>query len=190
MQHQMSTTAARLKLTYDDYLLFPEDGRRHELVDGEHRVTPAPDTRHQLLSFRLSGRLFEYLSAHPVGQALAAPCDVKLSETDVVQPDVLFVSRERSGIVRQAAIDGPPDLVVEILSASTRRMDEQLKRNLYAKHGVAEYWIVDPDLETVRVWRRGTPGFELVRELAAERGEAVTTPLLPGLRIDLASLFG
>lgn len=179
----------RLKLTYEDFLGFPEDGKRHELIDGDHFVTPAPFTAHQSISAALT----QYLRAHIVeaelGKLYAAPTDVVLSEHDVVEPDLLFISNERMDRVTEANIQGAPDLLVEILSPGTRRRDEITKRHLYEGYGVREYWIVDPELETVKVFRAGERGFESPVELALERDEVLTSPLLPGLELPLERVF-
>ena len=178
-----------LKLTTEDYELFPDDGRRHELIDGEHVVTPSPTVPHQ----RVSGNLFEALRAavraQGSGEVIFAPMDVILSRHDVVQPDLLYVSAERSGIVTDR-LRGAPDLAVEILSPSSRRTDELLKRRVYERHGVAELWIVDPDIEVVRVYRNEGERFARPVELSAERGDTLTTALLPHLQVEVAALFG
>ena len=111
--------AEPVRFTYEDYLGFPDDGRRHELIDWEHLVTPAPTRRHQQLAGRLFVALANYLAAHPVGQVYVAPLDVILSDTDIVQPDLLFVSNERSDVLGKW-IHGAPDLAVEIVSPASR----------------------------------------------------------------------
>jgi len=180
---------ASFKLGLEEYELFPDDGQRHELIDGEHIVTPAPTARHQLVLLRLGAALLRFVEAHRGGIVLPAPTDVILSPHDVVQPDVLFVSAERSSIVRNR-IEGSPDLAVEVLSPSSRRTDEVLKRHAYEQWGVRELWIVDTDVERVRVYRlEGERRFGRACELSAEHGEALTTPLLPGFSIELAELF-
>ncbi len=185
----MTTLSPDLKLTFEDYLLFPDDGKRHELIDGEHYMTPAPNTRHQAISMNLASEIRWYLRDHPVGRVLAAPVDVVLSEVDVVQPDLVFVSEERSRIVTEANLQGAPDLVVEILSPSTRRTDEVVKRKLYERFGVGEYWVVDPELESIKVYRSGRSGFRRAAKLSAEDDHTLTTPRLPGLALPLASVF-
>jgi Uma2 family endonuclease len=181
--------AGAIRLTYADYLGFPDDGRRHELVDGEHVVTPAPNLRHQ----RISGRLFESMSAcartSQLGEVFYAPVDVVLSDHDVVQPDLLYVSNDRGHILGEA-IAGAPDLVVEILSASTARIDEVTKLGLYDRFDVREYWVVAPGVESVKVYRRMADGcFALAAELTAGRDDRLATPLLPGFSIALRDLF-
>ena len=177
------------RLTAEDYELFPDDGRRHELVDGEHVVTPAPGVTHQRLSMRLGRALEDAAAAGPGGEVFAAPLDVKLSLHDVVQPDVLWVSAARLAIERDrlAVI---PELVVEILSPGSRRLDEVLKRRRYERFGVEELWIVDPEIEVVRIYRRDGDRFARPVEHSGERGDLLATPLLPALALPAASLFG
>ena len=182
-------TEDRTQVTYEDYLEIPNDGRRWEVVDGEPYVSPAPSTKHQTALFQLTHFVSIYLRDHPVGRAFFAPFDVVLGELDVVQPDFLYIRRERLGLLIDNGIKGTPDLVVEVLSESTRRLDEKVKLGLYERCGVEEYWIVDPVLETVKVRRRGEAGFGSPELLAREAGDTLTTPLLPGLEIPLAELF-
>jgi Uma2 family endonuclease len=178
------------KLTYDDYALIPEDGQRHEIIDGEHYVTAAPFIPHQDLSFELSGRFWSYLKLRPIGRALAAPVDVLLSQHDIVQPDLLFISKERAGIVvDKRNVQGAPDLLVEILSKSTRKLDEVLKLDLYERSGVLEYWIFDTDRRSVRTFRLENERLVLAATLSAAAGDVLRTPLLPGFDLPLAEIF-
>ena len=140
----MATSHLALKFTYEDYLSFPEDGKRHELIDGEHFVTPAPLTKHQRILSNLHLLITAYVKQNALGSAFFAPTDVILSDTDVVQPDFLFISATRSAIITEANIQGPPDLAVEILSEGTRKTDEVIKRKLYERYGVEEYWVFYP----------------------------------------------
>lgn len=185
----MSLQPEKVKFTYEDYLLFPEDGRRHELIDGEHYMTPAPSTRHQKVSINLSTLLMNFLKKNRVGVVYAAPTDVLLSDIDVVEPDILFVSAERGHIITESCIKGAPDLIAEILSEKTRRADEVIKRKLYERYGVKEYWIVDPELEMMKVYRLTAQGYVRAHELTLEDGDTLTTPLLPGLQIPLSDIF-
>ena len=132
------------KLTIDDYQSFPDDGKRHEIIDGEHYVTPAPNLRHQAISRNLTVRIGSFLLDHPLGRLFAAPCDVYLSRFDVVEPDLLFVSSAKNALFAANGIQGAPDLVIEILSPGTRKTDERTKRDRYARFGVREYWIMIP----------------------------------------------
>lgn len=185
----MSTQPRSTKLTYEDYLLFPDDGKRHELIHGDHSMTPAPSTKHQRISRNLVIAMGAFIRQHALGELFDAPCDVILSDEDVVQPDVLFVTSARKGIVTDDNIKGAPDLVVEILSDATRKKDEVTKRKLYERFGVSEYWIVDPELETVKVFRLGDHQYIRTAELSTEAHDTLTTPLLPEFRLPLADLF-
>jgi Uma2 family endonuclease len=135
------------------------------------------------------GAIWGFLQRTTLGIALTAPTDVALDESDIVQPDLLFVSKERASILSETGTRGAPDLVVEILSESTRRTDERTKRALYDRAGVREYWVVDPTLDTVKVYRRAGAVFELAAELDAESGDSLSTPLLPGFELLPAKVF-
>ena len=147
------------KLTYEDLLLLPNDGRRHEILDGEHYVNPSPNTKHQMASGRLVVAIGTFVHAHGLGQLFHALFDVVLSENDVLEPDLIFVSTARRAIITDANIQGAPDLVVEILSPSNHAYDERVKYHAYERFGVAEYWIVDPEAETVTIYRRPDGSF-------------------------------
>lgn len=189
----MRASAARAdtRLTYDDFVLFPDDGKRHEIIDGVHYVTPSPNLRHQALVGRIFFEITLYLRSRPgAGQVFPSPLDVVLSFYDVVEPDLLFVAGDQTAILTEKNVQGPPALVVEVLSKGTRKRDAQIKRRLFERTGVREYWLVDPELDTVQVFRPGAQR-RLVRvdELTAEDGHTLTTPLLPGCAIDLRGLF-
>ena len=127
------------RLMYEDFLLFPDDGRRHELIDGEHYVTPSPNTRHQELVGRLHFELALYLRGHrEAGRVFLAPFDVIFTRWDVVEPDLLFVAGDQASIITDKNVQGPPALMVEVLSPGTRRTDEQVKRRLFDRGGVRE----------------------------------------------------
>ena len=181
---------AGLKLTYDDFVLFPDDGKRHELIDGEHYVTPSPSTRHQQILLNLTLVIGNWLETHPVGRLFFAPLDVVFSNFDVVEPDLLYLSNERAAsAITPQHVRGVPELVVEIGSPGTRTRDETIKRHLYERSGVSEYWVVDPDTEVVRAYRRERDGFARPVELSREAGDVLTTTLLPGLELPLARIF-
>jgi len=177
------------KLTYDDYARIPDDGQRHEIIDGEHYAMPAPSRRHQRLSLELGSRLHLFVKDRRLGEVYDAPFDVLLSRHNIVQPDLMFISSERIGIVTDDNVQGAPDLIIEILSASTRRLDETVKLGLYDRYSVPEYWTFDTDRKTSRVYRRTLQGLRLMAELSAEAGDVLTTPLLPGIEIPLAEIF-
>jgi Uma2 family endonuclease len=178
------------KLTYEDYVLIPEDGLRHEILDGEHYVSPAPKRTHQRASSKLHIRLGYFIEERDLGEIYAAPFDVRFSEHDIAQPDLIFISNERSGILNEDNAKGAPDLVVEILSDSTRQIDEGIKRRLYERAGAVEYWLVDSKRRTVTVLRRVGAEFGSAEALSAEAGGVLTTPLLPGLEIRVSEIFG
>jgi Uma2 family endonuclease len=186
----VKATTPGVKLTYEDFVLFPDDGKRHELIDGEHYVTASPLLRHQKILGRLHLIVGTWLETHPIGEMLLSPLDVVFSDVDVVVPDLLYMSNERaSQVITPKHIRGAPELVVEIGSPSTRKRDETIKRRLYERSGVSEYWVVDPELDVVRVYRREGERFGRAVELSAEAGETLETPLLPGLRIPLTRIF-
>jgi Uma2 family endonuclease len=179
-----------VKLTYDDFVLFPDDGQRHELIDGEHYVTPSPARKHQAIVWNLTLLIGTYLRAYPVGRAFSAPFDVVFSEFDVVEPDLLFISSARQNEVLTAKhVRGAPDLVVEIGSPATRKRDETIKRRLYERFGVSEYWVIDPELDSIHVYRRSDVSYTRVAELTLEQQDLLTTPLLPGLDLPLTDIF-
>jgi Uma2 family endonuclease len=189
----MGVPAARadMRFTYDDFLLFPDDGKRHEIIDGEHYVTPSPNRRHQRLVGRLYLEIAQFLKAHPaVGEVFLAPFDVVLSFHDVVEPDLLFIAGDQVDILTAMNVQGPPALVIEVLSKRTRKKDAQVKRRLFERTGVREYWLVDPELDTVQVFRPSVDGkLARVAEPSAEDGDVLTTPLLLGCEIGLRELF-
>ncbi len=177
------------KLTYEDYLRIPDDGKRHEILGGKHYVTAAPFIRHQRIVRRLASRLDRFLSEHPLGEYFFAPTDVILSSHDIVQPDLLFISNERTSILTEKNVQGAPDLVIEVLSEKNRRLDEVIKRQAYERFGAREYWIFDPRWKTAQVWERTAEGLRRKASLSAAAGDVLTTALLPGLEIPLAEVF-
>jgi Uma2 family endonuclease len=188
---------ANTKLTYDDLVALPDDGLRHELINGDHLVSPSPLLRHQAVAGRLYALLLMFVDAHPQGQVFIAPCDVILSPFDVVVPDILFVAAKHEEILTAKNVQGPPDLVVEVLSPGSRRIDEVRKYRLYQRTGVQEYWVVDPRRNRVTIHRRdrrrggltrGNRGFAapLVLAMATDK---LTTPLLPGFLTSLSEVF-
>ncbi len=185
----MATPARSTKLTYEDYVLFPDDGKRHELIEGDHFVTPAPSTKHQKVSRNILLALASFVRQHRLGEVLAAPCDVILSDENVVQPDVVFVSSAQAQFITADNIQGAPVLVIEILSEGTRKKDEITKRKLYERFGVQEYWIVDPELETVKVYRLANQVYVRSVELSKEANDSLTTPLLSDFGLPLTQIF-
>jgi len=172
------------KFNFNDYCLLPEDGKRYEIIDGELHNAPAPTVAHQRIVMRLLDILYPYCNENKHGELLVAPVDVLFSEIDVVQPDILWVSNERLSIITEKNIQGSPDLVVEIVSPSTARKDRELKVKLYEKFKVAEYWLVDPGMGSVSVFRLSGDGLDLVGKHSDL--ETLESPLFPGLKVDLS----
>ena len=176
----------RLKLTYADYLTTPED-KRYELLDGELMLTPAPDELHQRTQAELGYQLISYIKANDLGRIYYSPTDVVLSDVDVVQPDLLFVSNERMHVITPAGVRGAPDLVVEILSPATADRDKGYKRALYARHGVTEYWIVGTDAGVITVLLLGDEGYEVIGTFG--EGDTLTSPTLEGFELKVDDVF-
>jgi len=185
----MMAVHTHFKLTYEDYLLIPNDGKRHELLNGEHFMTPSPNTKHQRILGNLYHALRNYLAQHPVGEVFMAPLDVVMSPYDVCEPDIVFVSKDQTSIVTSTNIQGVPALVAEVLSDSTRKLDETYKRDRYEQAGVQEYWIVDPEVGLAKVLRLGDRGYGQPLELRLERKDELTSPLLGAFRLPLTTLF-
>ena len=143
------STAAEL-LTVEDYRATPE-GTRYQLVEGELiRMAPAPNLYHQDIAGKFYNLISNFLAKKPLGRVFIAPCDVYLSNHDVVQPDVLFVAKANFGLLEEDGVHGGPDLVIEVLSPSTAQLDKKAKRRIYAQAGVKEMWLVDPLLSQIQ----------------------------------------
>ncbi len=174
-------------LTYEDYAALPADGRRYEIHDGELSVTPAPSPRHQ----RISGNLFTILCQHVMtnglGEVYYAPLDVILSESSIVQPDLIYLDRGRLAAVSGREIEGVPTLVVEVLSPSTTLSDRSTKWQLYARHGVPFYWLVDPEGRAIEALVLGPEGYSLA--IRASGSEPLSLPPFPDLAFAPASLW-
>lgn len=177
---------AALKFTYDDYLALPQNGPWYQLIDGDLIVSPSPKSRHQIVQSRFFLGVGSLVAARRLGTLLCAPLDVRLSEFDTVQPDILFVAEAHRDRIAKRGIVGPPDLVVEILSED-RDMDLDVKRKLYARHGVLEYWIVDPDANIVIVYRLQEDASTPRRTFGG--GDRLESPTFPGLSLSLAEVF-
>lgn len=169
------------QLTYRDYAALPADGRRYEIHDGELSVTPAPNPRHQ----RAIGKLFMILEAHVTthrrGEVFLSPIDVILNDTTVVQPDLVYLDASRQGQVSDRGIEGPPTLVIEVVSPSTKLIDRSRKHQLYARHGVPFYWLIDPDAGSVEACELGSSGY--TRAVSATGADPVSPPPFSGLAL-------
>lgn len=182
----MTTATEKKKFTYDDYLKTPED-KRYELIEGELIMTPSPVTRYQRISRKIEFRLEKFVTENDLGEVFYAPCDVYLDNENVVQPDILFISKERLNVIGEKNIQGAPDLIVEILSESSAYRDLVKKKKIYASFGVKEYWIVDPEEKTVEIYLLGNNAFTLSKRF--NENDILSSPLLTRLEIDLAQIF-
>jgi Uma2 family endonuclease len=178
--------AISTKFTHADLLVMPNDGKRREIIEGDLYVTPSPRFSHQNVLFKLTLALGKYLEASPIGKLAISPLDVILSEYEVLEPDLLFVLNEHSEILSDW-VRGTPDLVIEILSPTSAPLDRGPKLKAYARHGVTEYWIVDPDERAVEIYRLTPEGYQLTRTFSEEA--VLSSPMLPGFELQVGSLF-
>jgi Uma2 family endonuclease len=175
-----------IRLTYEDFCCLPNDGKRYEIIEGELFVTPSPRSLHQIVISNLHLELGRFVKDREMGRVLVAPLDVVLSRFDVVEPDLLFVSKSRSSTVTETNVQGAPDLVVEVLSRTSAEIDRTTKLKLYARSGVKEYWIIDPDGPSAEIYRRQEKGFERVKTLGAS--DSLTSSLFPEFSLPLKDL--
>ena len=182
----MVTAGVNVKFTYEDYCNAPED-KRYELHDGDLILVPSPNQPHQNASLEIATEIKLLVRRTGIGSVFVAPFDVVFSDTDVVQPDVIFVSRERAHIVTRDNIQGAPDLAIEVLSPSTAHRDRTFKRALYARHGVREFWMVDTDTHTIEVLLLGKGGYKVISVFGA--GQTLTSPTLTDFSLSIDELF-
>ncbi len=180
------TVIEKKKHTYEDYLKTPED-ERYELIEGELLMTPAPIPKHQRISRELEFEILKLVKATDLGEVFDAPCDVHLDNENVIQPDILFISKERLNIIGEKNIQGAPDLVIEIISESTAYRDFVQKKKLYAKFRVKEYWIVIPEEESIEVYVLKDNIYTLYKAYGKE--ETLESPALEDLKIVLKNIF-
>ena len=174
-----------IKLTVRGYMGIPEgDDKRYELIDGELILAPSPVTQHHRISRNLLRALDEFVEPQSLGELFYAPMDVVLSDHDVFQPDILFISNNRLHIIGDRNIQGAPDLVIEILSPSTETRDRDIKLEQYLRFGVREYWLIDPQ---ERFSKPGDTEFETVR--VYPEGTTATSPTLEGIQVEVDRLF-
>jgi len=167
------------KFTYEDYLYLPDDGKRYQIIEGEIYTTPAPIPYHQKILLRLAQLVRNFVEERDLGEVFLAPCDVILSDEDIVQPDIFFISKERLDIITQKNIQGVPDLIIEIVSHYNPKIDKILKKKLYERYGVREYWIVDPEGREIEVFVLEKGKFHSVFE----------SHLFKGLKVDPKEIF-
>ena len=173
--------------TYEDYEKLPE-GAPYQLIGGKLVITPSPIPYRQELSRELGFKLFTFVKKNDLGHVYYAPLDVYFSETDVYQPDILFIHKKREKIIGKTKIEGSPDIVIEILSPSTAYYDLRKKFRIYEKFGVKEYWIVDPELKRIEVYENENSKYKIFSE--AENEGSVSSAVLKGFEVELTELFG
>lgn len=184
----MATHPARRGWSYAEFARLPDDGNRYEVIDGELCVTPAPNPIHTRIAFKLASLLEAFVALHRLGWVTPAPVDVLLGDDDYVQPDVVFVRRERGVDITERGIEVPPDLVVEVLSPSTAFRDRGVKRERYAAFGVPEYWIIDPVAHRAEVYRLAEES-DVPAIVATERFEWQPVPGGPVMTVVLSDFI-
>lgn len=160
--------------------------KHYELLDGEITMVPSPSYEHQFISINLESTLWDFVRKNALGTVLNAPFDVHLGK-DVVQPDIIYISKKRKSIIKADEVHGAPDTVVEILSPSTAQRDRVYKKKLYAKSGVKEYWIVNTDEKAIEVFTLKETGYGRVSKYKIN--QVLTSALLPGLEINIKEIF-
>lgn len=185
-EERMATATEKKKLSYEDYARLGE-GAPYQLIDGDLVKTPAPNPIHQNIVGALFIALKRAADNAKSGQVFIAPIDVQLTPHDVFQPDLIFIAKDRSAIIGEAKIEGPPDLAIEVLSPGTAYYDMRVKKAAYAKAGVREYWIVDPMASSIEVYVLESGAYRLDQE-RAENTRALSR-LIPEFQVDLAELF-
>ncbi len=183
----MSETLTQL-VTYDDYRELPDDGNQYQIIGGELFMTAAPYSSHQLIARNIFRIIDQHVYKNQLGEALFSPIDVVFSMTDVVQPDILFISNERLNIITEKNIVAAPELVVEILSKSTRNIDRNLKKELYARQGVEEYWLADPESASISQFILKEGKFELMKKADID-SPILNCQILKGLTVDIRPIF-
>jgi Uma2 family endonuclease len=183
-QEIVMTTATRF--TYQDYLQLPE-GRRYEIADGNLYMIPSSTPAHQMIASRLEFALHRHVVSADLGVVLRAPCDVLLSDADVVQPDILFISKSRQAIIKDQHVAGAPDLVIDVLSPTTTERDSGVKLKLYERAGIPEYWLISPEARMIEVLGLSTDSYTSVGLYGAH--DVLSSPLLPDLRIPVRDIF-
>lgn len=175
-------------MTAREYYEMPEGPPYFQLVDGELFTSPSPIRHHQWISVRLSSRIDEYLRTHPIGEVYTAPSDVELDGRNILQPDIYYVSKERYDILTRQGTSGAPDLIAEILSPSTARLDRERKREIYFRFGVRELWLIDVRQLQMEVYFPGKTEDEQAQILRV--GDTLTTTLLPGFAVEVREALG
>jgi len=175
------------KFTYQDYIHFPDNGKRYQIINGEVYMSPAPVPYHQRIIIKLSKILDEFVAKHNLGIVFIAPCDILLSDEDIVQPDIFFISNENLNIIKEKYIEGVPDLTIEITSTYTKKLDKLLKKRLYETYQVKEYWVVDVEKKTLQRFAHRGRSYEEIGSYKV--GDIVESNLIKGLSFNLKEIF-
>jgi len=176
-----------IRFKADDIWDMPEDGNRYEVIDGELYMSPAPAWRHQNASGTLFGYLWQHIHARRLGKLVSAPTGVVLDEENGLQPDLVYISNERSSVIVERGVEGAPDLVVEILSPGTQGRDRGVKMRRYAASGIPHYWIVDTASQVLEAYRLGDQGYDLLGTYGP--GSIFRPELFPDLEIPIDDLW-
>lgn len=183
----MAPIAEKKRYTYEDYLKTPDDVR-YELIEGDLIMVPSPITRHQRISMKIAFAIEKYVVENNLGEVFYAPYDVHLDDENVVQPDILFISKDNSNIIGEKNVQGAPDLVIEILSEAAAYRDTIQKKRLYARFGVKEYWIAAPDDRLVEVYYLKDRGeYQLIKTYSEDA--VLESQIIRGLKIELSKIF-
>lgn len=177
----------RIRFKAEDIWDVPDDQYRYEVIDGELFMTPAPSWGHQRHLHKLDFRLTEWVYPHGLGEVVQGPVGVMLDEETGIQPDLIYVSRERMGIISDRGVEGPPDLVVEVLSPSTEARDRGIKMRRYAAAGVPHYWLLNLKARSLEPYRLGERGYESLGTFGP--GSVFRPELFPGLEIAIDDLW-
>ncbi len=181
------SSASVYKMTTKEFFELPEGPPYFQLIDGDLYMSPSPRRYHQRISMLLGSELHAFIEDHELGELYAAPSDVVLNGHTVLEPDLYFVSRERAHILNDQGTNGAPDLVVEILSPSTAKLDVGVKRKLYAESGVREMWVVVPEAKTVEVYRFAENAAGSATTLGVQ--DSLTTEIFLGLTLVIRDIF-
>lgn len=182
-------TSVLSKLTYDEFQTLPRDGsKRFELIEGEVFMTPSPNTAHQRAVRKLLRALDEFVEKGDLGEVFIAPYDIVFSKWTALEPDLLFIRKDRASIVTTANVQGVPDLVIEILSPGNKAYDRKTKLRAYEKAGVPEVWYFDPEDDSAEILNLGTDGRYVVTAKLSGKA-AIVSSALPGLSLTLDQVF-
>ncbi|HDL18575.1 MAG TPA: Uma2 family endonuclease [Bacteroidetes bacterium] len=183
----LASQKSKRNYTYRDYLDLPDDRNRYEILEGELIMGPAPITIHQRISRKIEIQLAYFVEKHNLGEIFDAPFDVIFGETNVIQPDLLFISNENKKILTEKNIQGAPDLIIEILSPATAYYDLIEKKEIYEKFGVQEYWIVDPKRQWIEIYTLTDRKYQLFQR--QEIKGKIHSKILAGFELSLENIF-